>query len=97
MAKQSVSPFQILNVLFNEGPKFFLAQEVYYLWSQVLHTNFKRNEDLLLSSELYVGSSQALDIVCFQIAPFGLYMITKLRRELIHEWSVQKLFIDTTF
>lgn len=90
LSKRSVSPFQTLIILRNKGHKLFLYQEVYYLWSQALYNNLKQHEVHFLSPNLYIDSSQNLDIVCFQIDPFGPGMIAKLGRELIRSFQYEK-------
>lgn len=60
-------------------------------------TDFKRHKDPFLSTELYIESSDGLDLICYQIAPFGVGMVAKLGQELCDKRHIGEDFIDSTF
>lgn len=97
LSSSGMSPFQILNMIRAEGWEMILYNSVYNTWLATISDRFRRHQDPVQSTVVYLKESEEIETLCMQDAPLGIGMITTLGREIVDNWRVEELFIDSTF
>lgn len=61
-----------------------------------MSTPFKNHDNLYKYALLYLNSCLSFEQTCHQKEPFGLGFVTKLGDEIVRNFSVEEVFIDST-
>lgn len=96
LCNNGFSPFQILNLVHQEGHFLALYDDVYRVWKSMMVSHFKKNENPRTSSLHYLEQSKELHLIHFQERPWGIAFSTDLGDDISGRFRLEELFIDST-
>lgn len=97
LCETGLSPFQILSNVRCNFDNPIIYQDVYNRWMSVVTSRFKRTEEPRRSAEMYISDCPTLHMLVKQGNPYGLGFYTEIGREILENWRVEEVLIDSTF
>lgn len=97
LAEIGMAPFQVLSVVRAESTSLIVYDDVYHAWAEALSSSFRRHTDPVESVKRYVRESDTVKFIYEQTRPDGIGFATSLGSQLVKDFRVEEVLIDSTY
>lgn len=84
-------------MLQSEGSHLLLYNTVYNILLLSISVKFRKHTDRSILGHQFVEDSYEMELLCYQNMPYGLEILTTLRRSIVESYRIDEVLTDSTF